>query len=420
MPRRLWLPNVEEALPEKDSSYSTVCVPKTLELTPRFLLCLKKGDAIITPKPVEPEFAAYIAAVSGLGPPEKWLFSISARSNPYSLADSVLADRALMRRLRGMAAAGDWTLEPYLQSPRMMRLSRETGVPTDKTPSALVNNGIITFLNDKGSFKEMAQSLGVKTPGGYLVDSMPALEKAIDLASRKYGDKVMLRKTFFGGGLGNLPGSRAELLPKIGEWFSGGRVLVEPFLDITSVAGSLASLTEEGVEFSGVDIQTFCDGKWNGFEFPHPDKQIREEIERLTLLIAWAVRARQARGYLNLDWAITRETPGVPLALECNFRQNGFAYVLDFACRYLKASPKEIFIRYREGLSCGSISTPQFLQKLAGIKVGGKTLLLSRPGQEQGAALMTPPLKGKCSVAIFSRDGDYIKEATAALSTAGL
>jgi len=147
---------------------------------------------------------------------------------------------------------------------------------------------------------------------------------------------------------------------------------------------------------------------------------VRKKIERLTLLFAWSVRARGARGYLNIDWALTRGNPGKPLALECNFRQNGFAYVLDFASRYLGAAPEEFFIRYREGMSCGNSGTAALLSRLSKIKVRGKALLLARPGMPGGAALMTPPLKGKCSIAIFSRDRAYIKEASAALAEAGL
>jgi len=415
----LWLPNVEEVLPENDINYSSVCVPKTLDLIPRFLPCLHKGDAIITPRPIDPEFTDYIAGVSDLGNPQAWLLEVSGRSSPYSLVESILADKTLMSRLRAMGAGG-WTLEPYLESPRVLRLSRETDITTGKTHPSLVLTGIITRLNDKGHFKELARDLGVKTPGGYLAESMPALEKAIDLVAEQNNDRVMLRKTLFSGGLGNMPGSRSELLSKIYDWYNGGRILIEPFLDITCVAGSLAAITETGVDFAGVDAQTFCDGKWNGFDFPHPDSAASKEIKRLTLLIAWAVRATGARGYLNVDWALTADGAERPLALECNFRQNGFAYVLDFARHYFKAAPEELVIRYREGMTCGHGGTAALIKRLSKIKVHGRALLLDRPGMKAGAALTTPPLRGKCSIALFARDHAYIKEATAALAAAGL
>jgi hypothetical protein len=417
---KLWLPNVEEVLPENDINYSPVFVPKTLELLPRFLLCLERGDAIISPKAGDPEFTAYIARLSGLGSPAAWLLETSGRSNPYSLVETALSDRALMARLRAMGSKGGWTLEPFIESPRAIRLSRETGIPTDKTHPSLVFNGVITKLNDKGHFKELARDLGVKTPGGRLAESMPALEKAIDLVSEQNNDRVMLRKALYGGGLGNMSGSRAELLSKIYDWYNGGRILIEPFLDITSVAGSLAAITKDGVEFAGVDAQTFCDGKWNGFDFPHHDGAASAEIKRLTLLLAWAVRTTGARGYLNVDWALTSGAPLRPLALECNFRNNGFAYVLDFARRYFKAAPGELFIRYREGMSCGHTGAAALLKRMAKLTVNGRPLLLDRAGLKSGAALTTPPLKGRCSIAVFARSQACIKEATSKLSEAGL
>ena len=338
---KLWLPNIEEVLPENDINYSPVFVPKTLEILPRFLLCLERGDAIITPKTVDPDFTAYIAGLSGLGRPSSWLLGTSGRSDPYSLVETALSDRTLMARLRAMGSKGGWTLEPFIESPRAVRLSRQTGIPTDKTHPSLVFNGVITKLNDKGHFKDLARDLGVRTPGGYLAESMPALEKAIELVSKQNNDRVMLRKTLYGGGLGNMAGSRAELISKIYVWYNGGRILIEPFLDITSVAGSLACITNEGVEFAGVDAQTFRDGKWTGFDFPHNDGTASAEIKRLTLLIAWAVREKGARGHINIDWAITSGEPDRPFALECNFRNNGFAYVLDFARRHFQAAPKD-------------------------------------------------------------------------------
>jgi hypothetical protein len=138
---KLWLPNVEEVLPENDVNYSPVFVPKTLELLPRFLLCLEHGDAIITPKTIDHEFTAYIAGLSRLGSPSNWLMETSAKSHPYSLVETVLSDRTLMARLRAIGAKGGWTIEPFIESPRAVRLSRETGIPTDKTHPSLQKPG---------------------------------------------------------------------------------------------------------------------------------------------------------------------------------------------------------------------------------------------------------------------------------------
>ena len=420
MPKKLWLPNVEEVLPENDVNYETVFVPKTFELFPRFLHCLAQGDAIVSPQPLDRDFCSYVAGLSGLGETKKWLLELEAHSRPYSLVDSILADKEIMLRLAGRAEGGSWIIEPFIESPRIMRLSRETGIPTDKTNPQLVLNGVVTRLNDKGSFKELAKKLGIKATGGYLADSMPALEKAIDLVSKENGDRVMLRKTLYGGGLGNLSGGRERLLYEIRSWYNGGRILIEPFLDIRQVAGSLAVIGEGGARFLGVDVQTFCDGKWSGFDFPHPDAGLAARIKDMTMLVGAEVHAMGARGSLNLDWALTAAEPEEPLTLECNFRNNGFGFVLDFAARYFSAAPEELFIRYREGLSCGHGNTSALVRRLSAVTAAGKPLLITGPGRASGAVMMTPPLKGKCSIAIFSRDQAYIKEATAALSGAGL
>jgi len=420
MPKRLWVPNVEEVLPENDVHYEKVFVPKALELFPRSLLCLAPGDAIVSPVAVDRDFCAYVAGLSGLGGPASWLIELAGHSKPYSLVESVTLDPAAMRRLRALGGAGAWVIEPFIESPRVMRLSRDTAIPTDKTNPELVLNGVVTRLNDKGSFKELAARLGVKTTGGYLADSMPALEKAIALVSAANGDRVMLRKTLYGGGLGNLSGGRERLLYEIRSWYNGGRVLIEPFLDIRQVAGSLAVIADGGVSFLGVDVQTFCGGCWNGFDFPHPDPELAARIRELTLTVGREAWKLGARGSLNVDWAFTADSPSEPLALECNFRNNGFGYVLNFAARYFGLPPERLHIRYREGLSCGAAGTAALLRRLAAVKLRGLPLLIDGPGRTEGAALMTPPLKGRCSVALFSADPAFIKEATAALSEAGL
>lgn len=407
---RLWAPNIEEVLPENDVNYKSVFVPKTLEIFPRYLLCLSPGDRILSPRPLPEGFCAYIARVSGLGPVTSWLMEVKGGSDPYSLAESTLADTDVMRQLKVMGRSGGWTLEPFIESPRILRLSRETGIPTDKTRPDLVLNGTVTRFNDKGYFKDFAKRLGVATVPGYIADSMPALEKAIGLTTGGHEGRAMLRKTLYGGGLGNLSGTPGSLLEEIQIWYNGGRVLIEPFLPPHSVAGSLAAVTADGVRFRGVDLQTFADGKWTGFDFPHPDAALARRIEELTLRLAEAAAAEGARGYLNFDWACSG---GEPLSLECNMRNNGFAYVLDFAAGYF-GGPR--LIRYREGVKTRAADTRDLVEALSSVTAGGRPLLIAERGQDEGAVIMTPPLRGACSIAIFGKTHDYIREATLKLA----
>lgn len=407
---RLWAPNIEEVLPENDINYKSVFVPKALEIFPRFLLCLSPGDRLLSPRTLPEGFCSYIARVSGLGPTPAWLIKAAGRSDPYSLAESALSDPAAMRRLREMGESGGWKLESFIESPRTLRLSRETGIPTDKTRPDLILNGTVTRFNDKGYFKDFAGKLGIATVPGYLADSMPALEKAVSVMTGGHEGRVMLRKTLYGGGLGNLSGTPGFLLERIKTWYNGGRILIEPFLPPHSVAGSLAAVTPTNVEFRGVDLQTFADGKWTGFDFPHPDADLSGRIEELTLRLAEAAAGEGARGYLNFDWACR---PGETLSLECNMRNNGFAYVLDFAARYF-GGPR--LIRYREGVKTRAADTRDLVKALASVTAGGRPLLIAERGQQEGVVIMTPPLRGACSIAIFGKTHDYIREATLKLA----
>ncbi|MDT8287838.1 MAG: hypothetical protein RQ748_12070, partial [Elusimicrobiales bacterium] len=172
-----------------------------------------------------------------------------------------------------------------------------------------------------------------------------------------------------------------------------------------------AAVTPSGVAFRGVDLQTFADGKWTGFDFPHPDAELGGRIEKLTLKLARAAAAEGARGYLNFDWASSGN--GEPLSLECNMRNNGFAYVLDFAAGYF-SGPR--LIRYREGVKTRAADTRDLVEALSSVTAGGRPLLIAERGQEEGAVIMTPPLRGSCSIAIFGRTHEYIREATLKLA----
>jgi hypothetical protein len=412
--RKVWIPNSEEVLPETDANYSRILLSKNLGMFPRFVLCPEKGDLIVVPKPVESSFLLYAAALLGLGKPDSWLITLKGYTHPYSLVDSILEDPFAIELLRCMGRDGGWIIEPFMQTPRIMRLSKETGIPTDKTHPELVWNGIISDLNDKGVFKDLARKLGIQTPEGYVTDSMPALEKAIDLAAEKYG-KVMLRKAVSAGGFGNMHGSGPELRAAIGDWYSGGRILVEPFLNITSVAGSIAHLGDNSHKFGGVDAQTFENMKWTGFDYPYPDRAVAERIYELTGKVADTVRRSGARGALNLDWALVDGAGPEPVALECNFRNNGFANVMDFGRKYLKKSLRGTFVSYREGLPCGERDTAGLIKNLSALKVSGKPLLLTKPGAEEGAVLMTPLFKGKYALGFFYKQAAGLHEAFEAI-----
>lgn len=407
---RLWVANAEEALPEDDLLYAKYFATKTMRIFPRFLLCLRPGDCLVTPAPVPADFAAYVSRLLRLGPPEKISLTLKRLSKPYSMTDSILEDPGALRDIRARTSGGGWTMEPFIETPRVMRLARELGIPTDLTHPELVWNGVISDLNDKAAFKGLAGSLDIPAVPGCEADSMPALEKAVKLMGGAY-PRLMLRKVKYAGGAGNRAGTAAELLRCIRDWYNGGKILIEPFLDIEAVAGSLAYLGPDGPKFIGIDRQVIKDGGWSGFDFPYPAGQGARRIKRHTERLARKVYASGARGYLNLDWAFKAGSPESPLALECNFRSNGFAYITEFAAKYFGGGWEKMHISCRESVKTSAADAAGLLRRLAGLKCGGGKLLIDGPGRAEGAVVTAPPFAGSFSAAVFSSDKDYTEKA---------
>lgn len=407
---RLWVANAEEALPEDDIFYSKNFATKTMRIFPRFVLCLKPGDCLVVPTSIQRDFMQYISKLLELGPINDITLQFKKLSTPYSLVESILSDPEAMAAISAKVRGGSWTIEPFIETPRIVRLSRETGVPTDMTHPELVWNGMISVLNDKGAFKKLARTLNIPAVPGYEADSMPALEKAIKLMAVKHPD-IMLRKVKYAGGAGNTHGSGPELLAKIGDWYNGGKILIEPFLDIASVAGSLAYIGPSRGKFIGVDKQVIKDGGWSGFDFPYPPGPGTTKIRSFTTKLADAMYESGARGYLNVDWAFLNGDPDTPVVLECNFRSNGFAYVTEFAEKYFGKGWNKMSMHCRESIKTSATTTDALVKRFSRFKIKGKPLLITAPGAKEGAVITAPPFDRSFSLAVFSKDRYFSMEA---------
>ena len=324
--------------------------------------------------------------------------------------EGLLADPGALAEIRERTTQGTWVVEPFVESPRVLRLAEETGIPAGRSRADLVRSGRIGELNDKAWFKAFAASQGLPTVSGEVAFSREQLQEAIVRMSPRYPD-LMLRKGVFAGGAGNTHGKGPELLGRVATWYAGGSVLVEPFLDMASVAGSLAWLGASGVRFLGIDLQVIREGSWSGFDYPHPAGAGADRIREGTLSLAEELHQQGARGYLNLDWAFLQGSPEAPLLLECNFRHNGFGYVTELAEKYFGPSWERLVIASREGLPTSSRSAAELLERLSGLCLEGHPVLLSAPGGACGAVLTSPPEAGSFSVAVFGEDAGWVKRA---------
>lgn len=408
---RIWLINVEEVASADDAQYDAHFAPEAADYGARFLFSLEDEDLLVSPVRIPDEFIRYAGRVRDWRVGRQPILPLGKRSRPYSLADSIMEDERLLEVLAGLGARGGWTLEAYLDSPRVVALSEETGIPTDKTHPDFVLNGTILKLNDKGYFRSLTRKLGIPTVPGYLAADRDGILAAMDKVAAENGDRIYLKKTLYGGGLGNLCGTRAELGRRLDSWYNKGEVVVEHALDFASVAGTLMTLGHDSVRFWGVDEQRFDGHHWGGFDFPHPDREASSELCAMSLSIANAVHRQKARGDLNLDWGLAREGGKLrPLLLECNFRHNGLGQVLRFAQSYFGDRAPGLRMQYFTGLrlrepgwDAGAV-----LRALSRTSCGGEPLLIDGPGRRRGAVLMTPPRKGACALAVFGDSSDSL------------
>lgn len=406
---RLWAANAEEALPEEDPYYSHFVATKTMRIFPRFLLCLKPRDCLVLPTDIPEDFANYIIKLLNLEPREKCLFKFNHLSNPYTLVDSILEHEPTLEALKQKISSDIWKIEPFIETPRIVRLARALGLSTELTQPELVWHGMINVLNNKASFKKIASTLNIPSVPGYEANSLEELISAIEVSGQTYDD-IMLRKVKYAGGAGNRHGSAEDLIQDIKNWYHGGTVLVEPCLKLSSVAGSLAYISREQNTFIGVDKQVFKHGGWTGFEFPYPSGRAQENVQLYTENLAEAMQEAGARGYLNIDWAFTIDAPEQPIALECNFRSNGFGYVTEFAEKYFGSAWRNMTIACREAIDTKENSTEALIKQFEKCKVKGRPLLITEPSAKEGAVITAPPFDGGFSAAVFSPDPEFTKE----------
>jgi len=420
---RVWLVNVEEVACADDAEYDSLWVPAVTGVyCVRFLFCLEPGDLLISPVAIPEGFLAYVRRVLGRPDTDAMVLLLERRSRPYGLAASVLEDRGLRDRLARLGRAGGWVLEPYVESRRVVELSKATGLPTDKTHPDFILNGTILKLNDKGYFRDLASRLGVPVMPGRLARDRASIEAALEEVGREAPGRLFLKKTRYGGGMGNLCGTREELLARLPSWYNQGEVLVEPALDFESIAGTLMTLGHDCVRFWGVDLQHIDAHHWAGFDYPHPDQEASALLCGLSLKLANAVHRKRARGDLNLDWGLLREGSGGlrPVLLECNFRHNGFGHILRFSRMYFGSRAQNLSTRFFLGfrLRDQGLGMEGLLGALRGLCDSGEPLLIESPGRARGVVVMAAPADGVCALAVFADSAGYLSRAETLLREA--
>lgn|GEM_PF-1177371 len=420
--RRIWIANGEEVTSPRRSEDEPTVLSKVRAFEARYLFYPTEDDLLISFSEPRESFMEYLTGLLGYSKPPRVLFPRRV-SSPYFLIDSVLADDDLMARLRAITAGGQWSLEPHYESRRVLLLADSLGLGFSRTRRDLVVGGLIDQCNDKEFFKRLADELDIPRVPGVCVETLEEVSAA--LLSSGPGSSTtswMLRKAVNAGGLGNLFGDRESLLKALPTYCTGGRILVEPFLDLSLTLGSLVRLSEEGCFFVGIDSQRIEEAGWTGFSYPYIDDRFAGTVRDYSLRIAARMHRNGARGYLNLDFGVVRngETERSLVALESNLRHNGFSHILDLAGRYFQDGPPPRHIQFVSNVTVSSpgITFPGLLGTLRAITVDGESVLIEGRGRIRGVIPILPAYAGSCGLAIFGETADYVDRVHEAAVTA--
>ena len=413
---KLLVANVEEALPREDLLFSYYYDEKSAGMFARFLAELHPGDMLVVPWPLDADFCAYMDGLIGLGSGADYVVDTGITDSRF-LVDAALASGRAMEILREKCQSPDWRIEAFIETPSILKLAEALNLPLRGTDPKLIKKGLIEDLNDKLHFKNMAEKAGIPVVPGHAAHN----EIELNAELRNWGKRchrVMLRKTKYAGGAGNLSGPARILQAQIRDWYNRGTVMVEPFLNITEVSGSLVRISDEGSEFLGCDRQIFEHGGWCGFTAPFRTPGAEELYEEFNieavregaLKLAEIAGRKGARGLMNLDWAFVAGQHDRPVVLECNFRRNGFGYVVEFAKSYFGGSWDLQTLYCRESIPCGFPNFERLCLRLGEIRLRGEKVFIDQPGAERGLIITNPPREGKISVAIFGPNQQYISE----------
>lgn len=405
----IFIANIDEAFYKDDIAILPAqLVKKVKSLFSRFLFCLDRDDLIIVSSSIPRGFIDYYFALNGFCGGVGRVIEMRDEKGLGQLVKLILRDEKTMSFLKTLSLRDGYRIEPFIESPFTVELSEKTEIPLKRTAPEKILKGVITKLNDKVFFKKMAEKLCIPVVPGGTASSRNEMSLLAERTARESGGRIMLKNPYHAGGIGNYYGRYPEVMQGLPSFFDEGEIIeiiVEHYLDFTSILGSLASVSDGGVEFMGVDEQMSIDGRWCGFRYPcTAGADICGEIKNMSMAFAREAHEMGARGELNIDWGVITEG-GAPkiYALESNFRHNGFGIIFNYAARYFGSRHKSIIYNESVPVSPENGSLERVLERL-------KPSLIDRPGLGEGVFLVSPPDSQRCALAAVADTGERVRE----------
>jgi hypothetical protein len=383
---RVWLVNLEEVLaqrPSREHLCQQFC---------RYLHMVKPGDLFIHSLDLPRDYVEYVRRMRKLPDPQEWLLKIDFHI-PYSICDCIQRNRKVMDILGQAGRKSEYVLEPYIDSPSVVELSAKTGVQY-----AGLRKGLTKKLNDKSYFREISAELGIDIAPGFSARTQEELAIAVKELCPNSTDRAILKKTFSGGGFGNLAGSRDELLAAIPYWFDGSEYVVEKLLNLEITVGAVGEIRDDEFVFDGLDCQIIENFGWRGCSFPFKLEGVSQEIEKRCRQYADRFHEQGARGFLNIDWGLERQANGELkiFAIEINFRHNGFSFALNLAREYfvLPADDLNLLFYYQFEVGDRFRNFAQLVELAERVKLDGVSVFSRQGGLRNGFVFVNPLKEG--------------------------
>lgn len=406
---KVWVINLEEAV-GKSISRNLL-----LQVCCRYLWCVNHGDYFISTIQFPEEYLEYVCALKNLPADYSWIIEIPDVSSYKLTGDAILHCRTAFEKLAQLAKKGTYKIEPYIETAKMIEVAERAGLSIGLTDKKLVNAGFVNQLNNKVYFKKLSAELGIRTIPGGVAGNLQEIQEAVAAIARQGKSKVMIKASNSCGGCGNLSGDMDYISKELKSWYNGDEVLVEPVLNFVETIGSLAVIKENSLDYYGLDCQlinAFC---WVGCSYPYDASQFSKKIQECTLQYAGKIQAMGGRGWLNLDWGIECGSDGnySLIAIEANFRHNGFKYILDVAQEMLTKKQHHAYIKYYMDYPISSRfkNFPALVEKTKAIRLNGESLLITKAGAKGGVLYVSSLQQSKTAVIIVGHSSEYVMKA---------
>ncbi|MFI8503614.1 ATP-grasp domain-containing protein [Streptomyces sp. NPDC085524] len=182
----------EHTLPRFSAASGSAVVNRMDEFA---LLLAGEGDHVVLKTAPDPDYLAYLRSL-GLALPT--LHVVAAQDSQRNVTQDVLADPALLERLRALAAQGARLL-PHGVSVLEEELSRQTGLPLAGAGADLAK-----AVNSKIYSRRAADELGLRQPAGWTCENVDELAEALgharDLIDQ--GRRTVVKEAFGVSGKG--------------------------------------------------------------------------------------------------------------------------------------------------------------------------------------------------------------------------